>query len=62
MKIKKIVVIKNINPRLSTDAIENNISRTTTQNVKVRRFFSALNLNPLPIISMTCEKKQLINF
>ena len=38
------------------DAIKNNISRITTQDIKVRRFFSTLNLKPLPIMSITCEK------
>ena len=38
------------------DAIKNNISRTTVKVIKVRRFFSTLNLNPLPITSITCGK------
>ena len=54
---KERVVAKNINPKISTEAIKIYIYRTTNQNIEARRFFSSINLNPLPIISITCEKK-----
>ena len=59
---KKRVFMKNINPTLSTDTKKNTIPTTTTQDIKVRRSLSTLNLNALPILSITCEKIQLINF
>ena len=59
---KKRVFMKNINPTLSTDTKKTTTPRTTTQDIKVRRSLSTLNLNALSIFCITCEKIQLINF
>ena len=58
---KSRIVIKNVNPKISTEAITNYISRSAN-NIKVRRFFSSVNLYPLPIICITCDKQLAIKY
>ena len=58
---KSRIVIKNVNPKISTEAITNYISRSAS-NIKVRRFFSSVNLHPLPIICITCDKQLAIKY
>ena len=60
-KDKSRIVIKNVNPKISTEAITNYISRSAS-NTKVRRFFSSVNLHPLPIICITCDKQLAIKY
>ena len=60
-KDKSRIVIKNVNPKISTEAITNYISRSAS-NTKVRRFFSSANLHPLPIICITCDKQLAIKY
>ena len=55
------IVIKNVNLRISTEAITNYISRSAN-NIKVRRFFSSVNLHPFPIICITCDKQLAIKY
>ena len=50
-----------MNPNISTEAITNYISRSAS-NIKVRRFFSFVNLHPLPIICITCDKQLAIKY
>ena len=56
---KSRIVIKNVSPKISTEPITNYISRSASS-IKVRRFFSSVNLNPLPIICITCDKQLAI--
>ena len=55
------IVIKNVNPKISTEAITNYVSRSAN-NIKVRRFFLSVNLHPLPIICITCDKQLAIKY
>ena len=48
------VVIKNINPFISTENIKQIVDGKFNQNSKIRRFHSSINRKPLPIISISC--------
>ena len=58
---KSRIVIKNVNPEISTEAITNYVLRQAN-NIKVRRFFSSVNLHPLSIICITCDKQLVIKY
>ena len=51
------VVIKNINPFISTEDIKQVVDKKFNQNSKIRRFLSSVNRKPLPIISISCHSE-----
>ena len=51
------VVIKNINPFISTEDIKQVVYKKFNQNSKIRRFHSSVNRKPLPIISISCHSE-----
>ena len=55
---KSRIVTKNVN---LTDAITNYVSRSAN-NIKLRRFSSSVNLLPLPIICIICDKQLAIKY
>ena len=51
------VVMKNINPFISTEDIKQVVDKKFNQNSKIRRFHSSVNRKPLPIISISCHSE-----
>ena len=51
------VVIKNINPCISTEDIKQFVDKKRNQNSKIRRFHSSVNRKPQPIISTSCHSE-----
>ena len=51
------VVMKNINPFISTEDIKQVVDKKFNQNSKIRRFHSSVNRKLLPVISIPCHSE-----
>ena len=49
------IIIKNINPNITTEGLTNLIQENTQEKVQVRRFHSTYNHQPLPIFCLTSK-------
>ena len=49
------IIIKNINPNITTEDLTNMIEENNQEKVHVKRFHSSYNHQPLPIACLTCE-------